>query len=391
MPNPKKPPQNNKLIGTQTLPRQHNTLLNLKVFFKNNDTQLTFHLHDQPNPPPAWVRLEKDQLIIQTPNLQRESVFAFTIEAKNANGSCRQKIKLRVTPAFHIDEIHYFQRHAPVRRCRAMPPFFIAHKKRFAFLLKPYFHPQKGVVFSREGNDLPAWLNISKNGRLFGGVPTLPQDEIIRFAVRAENEYGSARQECLLIVSTMEPFDLEQAMETHKKTVAGLSGILTGSRDLLEYIYEYIKQYEAEQFQAMLEQRARELGVDTKKHLTYEDFRAIMLAVSPNIDQDLQAILSDRSKNLLEPISQEDFRNAVRQGSQPTGSIAIPVWNYLGAPDPVNISDIFSSVLESSGDNIINMRRENKAHRSELRAEEAEERRKHVHGPSPFPKRPGGP
>jgi hypothetical protein len=380
-------PKNNRLIGTITLPKNHLMHIDLRPYFLPEKGNLTFSLLPKPSLLPDWVTLDGHFLVGTTPHSTAEITFAFTIQASNEIGICEQIIKLNITPAFNLGEIHRFQYHKPVRLIKRIKPFFIPHKRRFAYYFKPHFLPHKGASYHLLGDQLPDWLHISPMGRLFANVPEFGKDQIIRFAVQAKNEHGSATQECLLVISTTNPFDLEQAMRIHKKAVTALSGTLTESHDLLEYLYHYLVSFDRAQLQALLEMRAQHLAVETKRNRNYQDFRDVMLAINPDIDQHLHDALNDRSKNLLEPISQADFRNMVRQGSQPAGSLAIAVWNYLGAPDPVNISDIFSSVLEESGDRLISMKRENRHHRQEVRDEQRNERLKHLFNPSP--KKPG--
>ena len=138
----------------------------------------------------------------------------------------------------------------------------MGHKRRFAYYFKPHFAPHKGTSYSLIGDDAPDWLKLNNQGRLFASVPEFDQDQIIRFGVQAKNPYGSATQECLLIVSTKEPFDLDKAIRMHKKAVTNLSGTLTASHDLLEFIYYYLVSYNKAQLDALISKRALELDVD---------------------------------------------------------------------------------------------------------------------------------
>ncbi|MGE3919791.1 MAG: putative Ig domain-containing protein [Gammaproteobacteria bacterium] len=241
---------------------------------------------------------------------------------------------------------------------------------KFSVPLSHYFAPDDDSLAYYFSAQHPSWMHIDDDtGELYGKTSFMHADHVHKISVTAKNEAGAATQSFTVKVD-IEP-ELEEGDESTRNVDPNLLRYLEERRlseledskesvhELLEYIFEFYKVNAGnEQLQKSLQQLATDLNLPLDKDVTYKQFKDIVTTANPGIEKLLQKTFATNQALTQTALNRDNFMNAVRQGSQQLGSHPIPVWNYMGAADRVNLS-IVGNVLDAAGDAVIKQKLQN--------------------------------
>jgi hypothetical protein len=266
------------------------------------------------------------------------------------------------------------------RILRIIATKIVRRGKFFRFSVRKTFEPQTSSMQYELVGEIPKWLNIdTRSGIVSGKAPMVLHDQQYLVMVSASNETGSIQQRfSIKVVCT----DIVEEMAHRLMEMLSLSHQLYPFPDenpnkpsLLAYIYEYfVNSDEKNVFLQLLQEHAEKLGIVLSAELSFRDFKKIVTALSANIEQILLTAIDANLLQTLAELDNVDFHRLFRQGSQPLGAIAIPVWNYLAAPDRYNFSAV-GNVLDSAAEAV-----------SKLRNENIQDQNTHKPTPTPRPK-----
>ena len=245
---------------------------------------------------------------------------------------------------------------------KVIKSFMVRQNQWVAVALSQYFSPAKGVSY-RIVSHCPSWLTLDPNaGNLEGAAPLVKKKQDFYLTVEAYNQQGSARQTFMISVVS-EDFlqSLKRALEelTLKKRFYFPFEETTEHHELLEYLYEFLLENDLSgEFIETLElEAAREEIKFTSDPPTYEEFKTLVTALNPGIEDQLaQDFGDDYILNKMQ-VTNEEFRNACRQGGQALGSHVIPIWNYLAAADYHVWSAVYN-VLDSAAEYVADLRQD---------------------------------
>lgn len=254
----------------------------------------------------------------------------------------------------------------------------VRQKQSFDFSVKRAFSPSDGSLRFELIEEPPTWLSIDKRtGIISGFAPPVVRGSQHLLAVKASNQDGEVVQHIFLkIVAGQITKDfMHQLQDFLNKKYHGYYQFDPNHpymHELLEHIYEYFKNSDnPELFLEQLEQNAEKCGIALGEEVTYNDFKEVVTTMDSKIEKKMQKHLESAKQAALAggdlaqlkeadacnvaamaELNNQDFRNKFRQGSQPLGVHAIPVWDYLATPDLHNWSSV-GNVLDSSGEAIV--------------------------------------
>lgn len=238
----------------------------------------------------------------------------------------------------------------------------VRQKQPFRFSIKQGFWPLDGSLRFELIGEYPHWLTIDiRTGVISGFAPPTIFDRQHLLAVKAYNEYGEEIQHFFLkVVATDVIEDMANRLKlilTPKYKHYRFGSMHPYVHDPLEYIFEYFMNSDnPELFLAKLKENADKLKIRLSDKITYDDFKKVAKTMTPEIEKEIQKILGAEHIATVAELNNVDFHRMFRQGSQPLGAHAIPVWDYLGTPDQHNLSEV-RTVLDSSAEAIIELRR----------------------------------
>jgi hypothetical protein len=238
------------------------------------------------------------------------------------------------------------------------PIIAIAKKQRVLLHMDVHAHfcsDEGSLSFSLVGTT-PPWLVIGENtGVILGETPTVPHNMQYLVTVQASNPSGSVA-ESFLIKVTDENFMTSMTSLvlnlTRNKTNYGSLDHHLRTFEVLAYIFEYFRQskYWAE-FNGLIEEELSKMNVNVanrrERQVSFEDFKKVVVAKNPTIEKHLREKLGNDHLLAEAELTNEQFRNLYRQGSQPQGAHPIPVFNYLAAPSQHNWTHLKTMLHEA--------------------------------------------
>lgn|GEM_PF-2140661 len=216
-----------------------------------------------------------------------------------------------------------------------------------------YFYVENGKLSYSLVKNSPNWLSIHpQTGVVWGKAPSVYTAKNYYATVAASNNAGSAEWSFFITV-TRETFDhqidaIAQRYQDQKNRQR-LEAYYTP--ELLEYIFAFFAQHEPQQrdeFFELLHKKAKELGIAMAEKPDYQDFAKVIKAINPTINAQLLAELPANSPLPHAQVSTHDLQNLFRQGSQPAGALAGPVFNYFGAPTQRVLSLAIQTIFNAS-------------------------------------------
>jgi hypothetical protein len=244
------------------------------------------------------------------------------------------------------------QQTAP-KSLRTPATFTIKQGTVFSHTTAPYFHVEQGRLSFALAKSSPGWLSInSTNGTVIGKAPAVYTAKTFHVTVNASNNVGMAEWSFYLTV-TREKFDhkVDAVIQRYfeNKHQQRLEEYYTP--ELLEYIYAYLEQHHKAEFLEQLRQKATEFGMILSQQPSYEEFAKLVKLINPQVQEQLAKELPSDSPLPHAQVLHSDLQNLFRQGSQPLGVHAIPIFNYLAAPAQhvwaVHIKTIFNAAAVS--------------------------------------------
>ncbi len=231
--------------------------------------------------------------------------------------------------------------------------FTIKQGTVFRHSVAPYFFVEQGKVNYSLVKDSPNWLSIHpQTGVVWGKAPMVYTAKTFQVTAAAGNNAGVAEWTFFLTV-TRENFShqVDAVIQRYQeqKNRQRLDAYYTP--DPLEYIYAFFEQHEPQQreeFFALLQQKAKELSITIGDKPSYQDFAKVVKAINPDAQSLLLAELGVNSPLPRVQVSSHDLQNLFRQGSQPTGALAGPVFNYFGAPTQQVLSLAVKTIFNAS-------------------------------------------
>jgi hypothetical protein len=252
----------------------------------------------------------------------------------------------------------------------------VRQKQVFSFSVKRAFWPRDGSLRFELIGQPPHWITIdTRTGVISGFAPPTVYDRQHLLTVKAYNEYGEESQHFFLRVVATDVVEdmahrLQLMLNKKYKNYYRFGAMHPYVHDSLEYIFEYFMNSDnPELFLAKLKENAKKHNIDLGEEISYEDFKKVAKAIDSQIEKKIQTALGDQHIAALAELSNAEFVNLFRQGSQPLGVHAIPVWNYLAAADRHNFSSV-SNVLDASAEAIVELRRETAEHNIEEKFEQ---------------------
>lgn len=218
---------------------------------------------------------------------------------------------------------------------KSQATFSIKQGTIFRHSCASYFYVEQGKLTYCLSKDSPTWLSVNaRTGIIWGKAPSVYTAKTYPVKVIAKNVAGSAEWLFYLTV-TRDGFAhavdavIQQYIDRkHKRELEEAY-----RPELLEYIYAYLEQSDnPDAFFAQLKEAAAKLGVAVDEKPTYKDFAKIVKIMMPDAQAILTAELPATSPLTNAQVSVFDLQNLFRQGSQPSGALAGPVFNYFAAP-----------------------------------------------------------
>jgi hypothetical protein len=242
---------------------------------------------------------------------------------------------------------------AAPKSLRTQATFTIKQGTVFRHSAAPYFFVEQGKLSYSLVKEPPNWLSIHpQTGVVWGKAPMVYTAKTFQVTVAASNNAGSAEWAFFLTV-TRENFnhEVDAVIQRYQeqKNLQRLEAYYTP--DLLEYIYAFFEQHEPhqrEEFLALLQEKAKGLGVAISDKPSYQDFAKVIKAINPDAQNLLLAELGTNSPLPRVQISSHDLQNLFRQGSQPSGALAGPIFNYFGAPTQQVLSLAIKTIFNAS-------------------------------------------
>lgn len=237
--------------------------------------------------------------------------------------------------------------------------YTIVQHRTFSIKISELFEPKDGSLEFYLKATAPDWLKIDRyKGILYGVGPTVPYNKSFKVTLTALNEMGHVTKSFIIVVldtdvvETM-PHTLENILSMRKQDY-GYSHLALHTPPLSEYLYEFFEQekYQKE-FERSVFEAAKEKGIElAHDKVTYHDFKSVMDAINPEFEDVLRNYVGEDNALTMAELNNHQLRNLIREGSQPTGVIAVPVWNHFGSPDLHNWSNInpLSNVLDAASD-----------------------------------------
>lgn len=238
-------------------------------------------------------------------------------------------------------------------------------KRVFRLNITQSFSPLDGSLRYSFINDIPHWVTIDrKTGVVSGMAPGLTRSRKFLLTVRVENDYGVVMQSFfikILAEDFIEDFShrLQNMLSVrNRKRFSNIQAIRHG---MLEYLYEMLMNGDdIENFIELTHEHAEKKNISISDEPSFEEFAAVAKAYDKQIEQKIRKQMAKQHILLNAELTNIEMRNLFRQGSQPMGMIARPVWNYLGAPDRHNWSQV-SNVLDAAAEAVFKLRTENLA------------------------------
>ncbi|MGE3919793.1 MAG: hypothetical protein AB7F64_02410 [Gammaproteobacteria bacterium] len=220
----------------------------------------------------------------------------------------------------------------------------------FSIPLAEFFEPQDESLSFHFSSGHPEWLRIDREtGHLHGHAPHTKSDQIFEIFIKVSNYLGVIHQSFtikLLCIDTAEEDETKLVNILSKRKEKYISHLYTYIPDLLEYVLTFYQVPELiEKLYFSLVPLAEDLNLPLDKDVPYEQFKDIVTKLNPDIEDQLRSIADESLTK--EKLDHEQLQNLFRQGSQQTGVITIPTWNYQGGVVQYNWSH-FKTILESA-------------------------------------------
>lgn len=244
-------------------------------------------------------------------------------------------------------------------------------KKVFRLPIAEAFSPLDGSLCYSFINETPTWVTLDrKSGVISGLAPSIARSRKFLLTVRVENDFGEVMQSFFIKILA-EDFieDFSQRLQLmlsirNRRRFADLHAV---RHSMLEYLYEVlINGDDREHFIELFNEQAKKHQITVSEEPTREEFVKVAKASDPEIEQKIRKQMNNQHVLHKAELTNIEMRNLFRQGSQPLGMIARPVWNYLGAPDRHNWSAV-SNVLDAAAESVFKLRTENLVHNNETK------------------------
>lgn len=236
---------------------------------------------------------------------------------------------------------------------KSQATFTIKQGTVFRHSVVPYFFVERGKVSYSLVKDSPHWLSIHpQKGVVWGKAPMVYTAKTFQVIVAASNNAGVAQWTFFLTV-TRENFNhqVDAVIQRYQEQKHRQHLDAYYTPDLLEYIYAFFEQHEPQQreeFFALLQQKAKELRIAIADKPCYQDFAKVVKAINPDAQSLLLAEVGKDSPLPRVQVSAHDLQNLFRQGSQPTGALSGPIFNYFGAPTQQVLSLAVKTIFNAS-------------------------------------------
>jgi hypothetical protein len=239
------------------------------------------------------------------------------------------------------------------RSLKTQATFTIKQGTVFRHSAAPYFFVEQGKLTYALTKGSPNWLSIHpQTGVVWGKAPMVYTAKNYNVTVVGSNTIGSAEWVFFLTV-TRDNFnhEVDAVIQRYQeqKNRQRLEAYYTP--ELLEYIFAFFEQHEPkqrEEFFKLLHEKAKEFGIEVSDKPIYKDFAKVAKAINPDVQSLLVAELGTNSPLPHAQVSPHDLQNLFRQGSQPTGALAGPVFNYFGAPTQQVLSLAIKTIFNAS-------------------------------------------
>ena len=237
--------------------------------------------------------------------------------------------------------------------------YTIVQHRTFSIKIAELFEPKDGTLEFYLKDTAPDWLNMDKHvGILYGVGPTVPYNKRFKVTLTALNEMGHVTKSFIIVVLDTDVVEtihhtLENILSLRKQDY-GYSHLALYTRPLSEYLYTFLEQEQYQkEFERSVHDAAKAKGIElAHEKISYHDFKSVMEAINPDFEDALKAYAGKDNSIIMLKLNNHQLRNLFRQGSQPTGTVAIPVWNHFGSPDLHNWPDFnpISNVLDAASD-----------------------------------------
>jgi hypothetical protein len=233
---------------------------------------------------------------------------------------------------------------------------------RIEFSIKKSFAPQDGSLRYSLSSSSPDWLFINEiTGMITGKTPPVNRSAEYNVAVTASNSFGYVIARFKLLVTATE---MEKRLSGHYRNFLWENdkGLAVDAEslpksieqaDYIEALFELFTQDEKQgrvDLRKLLQKAAQEYGIELSSKISLNDFEQVLKSLNPEVCKTLD--------QLFGRLSDTEFRNMLRQGSQPLGVHPIALWNYLAAPKQHVFNMNIESVLQSAVADVIHLREE---------------------------------
>ena len=237
----------------------------------------------------------------------------------------------------------------------------IIQNRTFSIRIGELFEPKDGSLNFYLKSPVIPWLKLDRHrGVLFGVAPIVPYTKSFKINLTASNEMGHVSKSFIIVVVDTDVVEnihhtLEHILSIRNQDY-GYSHLYgyTYMPSLTEYLYTYFEQDPFKHaFEESIRDAAKAMGIKLgHKDISLHDFESLMNKINPEFEKMLRELVGEESVLVKEAIRNHDLRNLFREGSQATGTIAIPVWNHCAYPDLYNWPDIFaiSNVMDAASD-----------------------------------------
>jgi len=239
-------------------------------------------------------------------------------------------------------------------------------KRVFRHDISHAFSPSDGTLRYQFINSIPSWVTVDTlTGVISGMAPGIARSRKFLLTIQAENSDGIATQSFFIkILASNFIDDFSERLQymyslKNRKLFSDTHAI---RHSMLEFLYECLMNSDERlDFIELTKEHAEEKNITISDEPNYEEFKSVVDAYDKTVEQKIQKQLPSKHALLQAELTNIEMRNLFRQGSQPTGAEARPVWNYLAAPDRYNWSSVYN-VLDQAALEVYKLRTENVIH-----------------------------
>lgn len=246
--------------------------------------------------------------------------------------------------------------HTPTHAPLSIPVHRVGAGQAFHFDIQPFIHnPAEHPI--RLISPVFSWFHVTPQGQVIGASPET--NTLLQYWISLDIDDGATpvRTGFLLqIVPLHTP-----TMTIPRIPVPMLHPVdpnMPHTRDLLDYIFHYFDAFAKDEWAALLKDEAKKRGKALDTPIKDYEFKELITAINPLAEKQLREKSQTLQALTLAELRSDEFINLFRQGSQPLGSVAIVVFNYLAAPDQHNWSHV-KNVLDFAADELIELMEHN--------------------------------